>query len=332
MSPLLPLILGGALILSGAVEKPGSSRSESAASVQEAEPATRQAPRPLEDAETRLGPYTLASGKDYFVVVHSKRLQMQLGKFDEAAAWLEIRDAAGAVEYHENYEYTLENGSFGDECSAGARMLAGTMGRGILISVGCEPSAPLSGGSDQVFGLIKGKVIRFGKPLYVEGDMEGFVPGAITKQGQVTMFSPDMLKFKVFTGNIFVAIPLRINWMEGRLEPGMRCYEQSGHGMVESGCEVPVLDAERGPIEQEMTFVRMFPEANEQMIPAHVVVRKDSKVEILSAKVRARLTEDKDSMSLGVDGDVWLKVRIDGKEGWIHTEEDLQAIGLYQSG
>ena len=36
--------------------------------------------------------------------------------------------------------------------------------------------------------------------------------------------------------------------------------------------------------------------------------------------------------SLGVDEDLWLKVKIDGDTGWIHTAEDFSALGLQQSG
>lgn len=294
--------------------------------------APRMPAPPLEDLEKRLGPFTLAPSRDFFVVIHSKRLQMQPGKFDEAVAWVEIRDAQGIVQYHEDFAYTVGDGAFNDECSARAEMLTGSMGKGIMISAQCEPSAPMSGGSVQIFSVVNGRLVPFGKPLYVEGDIVGFVPGAITKQGQVTTFSADMLKFKVFTGNVFVILPLRINWMEGKLELGTRCYEQSGHGMVESGCEVPVVEVERYPSDEEETFVRMFPESNEHMIPEHVVVRRDSKVKILAAKVRASLGEDKNSMGLGVEDDVWLKVRVDGKEGWIHSQEDFEAIGLPQAG
>ena len=42
--------------------------------------------------------------------------------------------------------------------------------------------------------------------------------------------------------------------------------------------------------------------------------------------------EEKDIVGLGVGEDLWLKVRIDGKEGWIHTQEDFSAIGLPQAG
>ncbi|HSD11685.1 MAG TPA: hypothetical protein VLF14_11900, partial [Candidatus Binatia bacterium] len=227
---------------------------------------------------------------------------------------------------------TVERGESTEQCSVDAKMLAGTNGKGILISSRCEPSTPLGGGSWRVFGLVNGKVAPFGKELSVEGDVERFVPGTITRQGAMTMISSDMLEFKVSTGNFSVIVPLRVNWMQGRLEPGMRCYEQSGRGMVESGCEVPLVDVQRVPGEQEMTFVRLFPEADEHMIPAHVVVRKDSKVEMLAAKVQTVLREHEGTTSLGVADDTWLKVSVDGKEGWIHSQEDFQAIGLPQAG
>jgi len=37
-----------------------------------------------------------------------------------------------------------------------------------------------------------------------------------------------------------------------------------------------------------------------------------------------------DVISIGVapDTELWLKVRIDGKEGWMHSEEDFVALGL----
>ncbi|HTP67907.1 MAG TPA: hypothetical protein VMJ35_03310, partial [Dongiaceae bacterium] len=107
----------------------------------------------------------------------------------------------------------------------------------------------------------------------------------------------------------------------------------TGHGMAEGGCEMPIEGVERHPGEQDLTFVRMFAESNEQIgLPAHVVVKKDSRVEILAGKVLVTWEEGKDGIELGVTDDIWVKVRIDGKEGWIHSEEDLQAIGLYRAG
>ena len=79
--------------------------------------------------------------------------------------------------------------------------------------------------------------------------------------------------------------------------------------------------------------MRLHPEADEERgTPAHVVVKKDSKVEFLAAETEVAWNEDADGVGLSVSDDVWLKVRIDGKEGWIHTQEDFTAIGLPQAG
>ena len=321
---------GGAL--AAQAPSPGNQPQPIAATTPAKLQAIEASSRPLSDTEVRLGPWTLAQGQDFSVTVHSKRLEEQPGKFNEAAAWLEIRDAAGAVQYREVYSFTVEHGMFNEQCSAGAEFLAGSNGKGILISSECLPSAPGGGGPYRLLGLVSGKLIPIGKNLYLEGDMHRFVPGAITKQGTATRIEADMLEFKVFTGNFSVLLPLRVNWMQGKLEPGMRCYEQTGHGFAESGCEVPVVDTQRSPGDQEMTFVRLFSEAHEGLIPAHVVVRRNSKVEIIAAKVQAVLSDDQNNMSLGVADDVWLKVRVDGKEGWIHGQEDFLAIGLPQAG
>src|SRR5260370_14955925 len=79
--------------------------------------------------------------------------------------------------------------------------------------------------------------------------------------------------------------------------------------------------------------------------PAKTVVKKDSKVELLTALVETQWSDGSDSNpntsgdsqnpiagagSFGVaqNSDLWLKVRIDGKEGWMHSEEDFQALRL----
>lgn len=95
---------------------------------------------------------------------------------------------------------------------------------------------------------------------------------------------------------------------------------------------MPAEEAQPAPREQEMTFVRMFQESNQRSgPPAHVVVKKDSRVEVVAGKVLSTW-EGPEAVHLSVGEDLWVKVRIDGKEGWIHTPEDLNTIGLFASG
>jgi hypothetical protein len=286
----------------------------------------------LQDVEERKGPFTFG-GQTFNVVAHSKRVLGKQGEFALALASLDIADAAGTVLYHEEFPHQVENGEFTDTCSVSVNPITGSNGAGLLLDTGCLPSAPMSGGPWQVFGIVNGKLSPIGKPLSAEGEMGDFVPGKVNHRGNLTQILPDELRIRLFTGYFFVSVPVRVNWMGGKLALAQHCLHQTGHGMAEGGCEMPIEGVERHPGEQVLTFVRMFTESNEEIgTPAHLVVKKDSRVEILAGKVRVTWEEGQDGIGLGVADDIWVKVRIDGKEGWIHTDEDLQAIGLYRAG
>ena len=286
----------------------------------------------LEDAEEQRGPFTLA-GQTYTVFLRYKRLPGKSRPDSQALASLEIRDATGEVQYQTSFPHAFEKDVFLENCSADVRLLSGSNGAGLLIASGCLPSAPLSGGPWQIVGVVGGKLAPLGKPLVTQGELDAFVPGAISQRGNLTQILPDVLKIRVWTGYFFVSVPVRIDWGAGKLALGQRCLHQTGHGMAEEGCEMPVDEARLAPREQELTFVRMFHESNPGGgPPAHVVVKKDSKVAVVAGKVVIFGEDRPEAMHLTIGEDVWVKVRIDGKEGWIHTPEDLNAIGLFASG
>lgn len=296
--------------------------------------ATADDEAPLQDIEQRLGPFPI-SGRDFTVVLHLKRIIPAQAEHppETALAALDIRDPSGATVYREMFSYALEAGAFSDSCMASAQLLTGGFTTGLLIGVGCSPSAPSSGEVWELFGLINGRLTRFGKPFTTSGEFLRVIPHPPRKVGAATVFVPDVLQFRVWTGNFHVTVPIRVDWMQGRLIPGLRCFEQTGRGLRESGCEVPV-EAQRVPGEEDLTFVRLFTEATELMgVPRHVVIRKDSRVEILAARIKLAWDESRDVIFFGADDqDPWLKVRIDGKEGWIHTQEDFSAVGVPQAG
>jgi hypothetical protein len=310
--------------------KPESSLSSTPQAVQ-AGMVAGQAPK-AEDLEERKGPFTIM-GQTFTVVLRSKHLPGKKDDFGQTLTALEIVDAGGAVQHREEFPIAVENGEFTESCSVIVNPISGSNGSGLLLGTMCLPSAPLSGGPWQIFGLINGKLSPIGKPLYAEGELGDFVRGKINRIGNLTQILADELRIRLFTGYFFVSVPVRVNWMEGKLALAQHCFYQTGHGMAEGGCEMPAEDVERVPSEQELSFVRMFSESNEQAgTPAHVVVKKSSQVEILAAKVLVKWEEGEKAIGLGVGGDIWVKVRIDGKEGWIHTDEDLQAVGLYRAG
>lgn len=277
----------------------------------------------VENVEDRKGPFTI-KGQTFTVVQH---LKAQKGEPDATLALLEIVDSGGVVRYRDDFPYAAEAGGF---CPASVKVISGSNGAGFLLDMACAASQPNSGGPWQILSVANGKISPLGKPFSASGEIVDFVPGEIKKTGNLTQVLPDELRIRLFTGYFYVTVALRVGWWEGGLALAQRCFYQTGHGLAPDGCEMPVEGVERQPSEQELTFLRMFRESNAQGIPEHVVVKKNSQVEILSAKVFVTSEETKSGINLGVGQDIWVKVRVDGKEGWIHSEEDLQAIGLYQ--
>jgi hypothetical protein len=126
-----------------------------------------------------------------------------------------------------------------------------------------------------------------------------------------------------------IVYPVLINWITGKLQPAWRCIETTSKGLTER-CSYPIqVEAHR---DNQATFVRLFPEADHGFTPKHVIVLPDTKIEYLEARTPVTWSEDRKAISFGVSGDVWLKVRIKGQDGWIHSEEDFEAVGLPQAG
>ena len=290
----------------------------------------------LEDFDRQVGPFEL-KGQRFTVVLHMKRVQGQGAVvdpvFQETLTRVEIKDAAGTVHYERTFPLSEVSGdSFTDTTAATVKLLQGKQGSGLLVTYGVSPSTPRGGQSWQVFGLFDQKLVPFSKPVYLEGDLLNDKDGAPVVQ---TSLEPklrgDVLHFRVWTGNFDAIIPLKVDWLLGKFALAWQCQKMTSRGWRPL-CQVRV-EAERVPQEEDLTFVRLHQEPEEGFgTPAHVVVKKDSKIEFLAAETEVVWKEDAEGVGLSVSDDVWIKVRIDGKEGWIHTQEDFSAIGLPQAG
>ena len=270
-------------------------------------------------------------------------VQSMAGTGEQTVEWWELRNAKDQVVYRQSYPVTFTNGSFDWMVSISAKSFTTAQGGGILIEGGEEPSAPDSGGWVQVFGFKYGRdkygadeslFGPFGPPIFIEGeflgvDTDSFRPTPTSFQGTTTTVVRDVLKFRLWTGNFNIVYPVLINWITGRLQPAWRCLERTSKGQVER-CSYPItIEAHR---DSQPTFVRLFPEADDGFTPKHVIVQPQSKVEYLEARTPVTWNEDAKAISFSVNGDVWIKVRIDGVEGWIHSQEDFDAVGLPQAG
>jgi hypothetical protein len=287
--------------------------------------------------------FTVA-GHVFRMLKHVQRVERGPGMTpDQTVEWWELHNSKDQVVYRETYPVNVANGTFDFMVSVTATSFATKEGAGIVVERSDEPSDPMAGGSVQLFGYKYGRdkygvdeslFQSFGPPIWVEGDYlgigtEDIHPPPTLPRGVTMLTMDDIMKFKIWTGNFFVMYPVRINWIAGRLEPGRRCLETTSKGRTER-CSFPVeVEAHLG---SQPTFVRLFPEADDGLTPRHVIVQPNSKVDFLEAKALVAWHEDAKSASFEVDGDTWLKVCIDGQEGWIHSEEDFEALGVPQSG
>ena len=290
-------------------------------------------------ASDRTQEFTIAQRK-YRLLIREQSIQDTTEKTVER--W-ELRDADDHVVRSETYPVTIQNGVFENTTEISGNSFEARGGSGIIISGMDLPSAPDSGGWMQVFAFKYGRdkygadpslFVAFGPPIYVSGNFLGvetdsYQPTPLFKGAAPETIIYDALNFSVWTGNFKITYPVRINWITGHLEPAWKCIETTSKGRVER-CSYPIsAEAHR---EDQPTFVRLFPESDDSFTPKHVIIQPQSKVEFFEARVPMAWSEDEKSITFGANGDIWLKVRIDGTEGWIHSEEDFEAVGLPESG
>jgi hypothetical protein len=283
---------------------------------------------PLEDIEQSLGPFSIA-GQSFAIALHEKRL---VGTPDpslaESLAALELRDRKGAILYQTTFPVEVEEGKLKQTVSASARLLAGKNLTGLLISYNWGADAEAYGEAWQLFGFRDGKLELYDTEMGTNGPSITLMRaqnGAVTCVRIVP--EGEVVEFRVWTGNFYLIVPVRVDWGHTKLMLGQqRCFR----ARTESGCDMRV-EAERKPTETDVTFLRLFPgpEPNMGMV-RHVVVERNSKVQILKASAIIHWSTSGDLMRLGFR-DLWLKVLIDDddeKEGWIQGAEDFAAVGL----
>ncbi|MBI2818788.1 MAG: hypothetical protein HYX73_02320 [Acidobacteria bacterium] len=286
----------------------------------------------VEDVTRELGPFQL-SDQRFTVVLHERHITgatVPDPEWQTTLAEIEIKDEQGAVHYRESFPYEISGNEFSEILSASVELLQGHDRSGLLVTYGSIPSTPLGGQSWQVFGLFENKLVPFSKPIYAEGELATEPNGGVLRTETEPNLQGEVLNFRVWTGNFFVLFPVRVDFLMGKVIPAWRCFKVTARGNLPQ-CQYR-LETDRQPQEEEMTFVRMHPEAEEGIGSAdHIVVKRDSQVEFLAAEGEVRWEEDEQGVGLAPGDDFWIKVRIDGKEGWIHTQEDFAAIGLPQA-
>ncbi len=298
-----------------------------------------------DDSRERLGPFSVA-GKDYSVLLQKKKRQPgSTQESGETVVAMEIQDASGVVEYQRTFPYQAQIQEFSDAWFVSAGILAGTNSSGLLVnySLDSEPSAPEPEPTEwwQVFGVVNGRLRPFSGPISVQG---GVVSSEELKTGYRTAgpldAQSDALEFRVWAHHFRLIYPVRVDWTRGRLSPVQPC--EKAMRAINVSCQFKV-ESEDLSNREDVTFVRFCPSPGQRCEkPERVLVKRDSRVEMVACQtavvwsegVTSRPSSDPDKPMNDEGGisvpedDVWLRLRVDGKEGWVNSVEDFSVLSL----
>ena len=257
-----------------------------------------------DESTKHLGPFSIA-GQDYTVELHTRKVQP--GSTDEqgdTVVAMEIRDSAGTEQYQKVFPYQEANGEFSDSWSVSALPLVGANGTGLLVNYDSysEPSAPEEEptGWFQVFGVLNGKLAPFGAPLEIQGGLlDQYADGHTYKAAGPLGKQADAVEFKVWTGHCRLIYSVRVDWAAGKLTPAQECVETAADSG--EGCQYKIVPEDH-LYADGITFVRLWPgPAEKSGQPTKTVVKKDSKVDLLTAGVPVRWVEGKSASAYPVD-------------------------------
>jgi hypothetical protein len=290
----------------------------------------------LVESARQLGSFTLAD-RSFTAIIHEESISPTPRAGAQATlSGLEIRDAGGNQVYQESFAVLFADGRFTQTLTVSGTRLDAAGGQALVLRF-LEESAD-SGANEtwQMFSLVNGALMHYGAPLPVgqgSATVNGVVTGVMLQGGigVVPLASTaEPVEFQVWAGSFFVAVPVRVDWEHGQWSEAEECFVTQGGSLQPSGCNMKVA-LRRQPIVDGAT-VTLYAQPQEDPYAARPIpVRSNSALEFLAVRARAKWQDRGDRFACSFD-DLWLRVRIDGAEGWVHSPADFAALGLPPSG
>lgn len=173
-------------------------------------------------------------------------------------------------------------------------------------------SPPTTTKSIQLFGLQNGFLKPLDpEPLEFEGSLADLPAGQLKDSRR--LFENDTLRIYSRTNYFYIVTPVRVNWKNFRLE-----QQDSGDFNV---ADQPPYEIRPNIQSERLIAMYLTPDKNTK--PKGVNLTPESRVQLLAARFSAAPPDEHDSPN-----DTWLKIRVDGQEGWILGVDDYTALGL----
>jgi hypothetical protein len=229
---------------------------------------------------------------------------------EETVKSVKIQDGGGRTRFDKSFRVAFMHQL--ERYNVTATLLNGSKHQALEIVYEKLPSHADTGVSIQLFGLRGGKLQAFnGDPLEFYGRLGELPPGQ--QKDSKNLLPGDILPIYTLTNYFYILVPVHVDWKSFDLE------EQSA-GEFDVVQQRPY---ERNPDIQSDGFVHLHSSPNQNSDDAGVNVTPKSDVRVLKARFRKGPPEEHDSPN-----EMWLKVSVDGKIGWILGLDDYTAIGL----
>ena len=290
----------------------------------------------VSESEQQLGAFTLG-GRAFSALTRSQTISpASTARFSTTVSALEIRDANGSAVYQETFPASIADGRFTQTLAVSAALFQGAGGRALLLRF-VEDAEPAGGKESwQMFGMVNDKLTRYSAPLPLgQGGsaINGVLTGVMLRGGigVVPLASTaEALEFRVWAGNFFVNVPVRVDWAQGQWSEAEQCFTNEAGRLEPTGCNLRVATARQPVAEGALVTLNAQPEEN-TYTAKQIAVHGNSTLEFPAARALVKWQNSGDRFACSFE-DLWLRVRIDGSEGWVHSPADFAALGLTAAG
>jgi hypothetical protein len=273
----------------------------------------------IPSAVEELGPYRVAD-VDYTVELTAIR-----SGDDESVVRMRIIDGSGAVHVDESYDAPAAAGPGLESTLAVVPwVIEGESGSALLLVRESLPAAPMTGETVQLYAPRGGRLTALTAPLAPYGEFVALRTGA---DGVRRLGEGDVMQVELWRYHFGATVPLAFDLScephaEACVAPAPAEREpMSGYGVYR-------ISTDRRDLEED-GFVTMHEAPGSELFD-RVPVRRDSSIEVIEAAIDIELRAG--TVIEIAARDEWLRVRIDGVEGWISTPESFERIGLPGAG
>ncbi len=301
----------------------------------------------LTDTISREGPFPI-DNQQFTVVLQDKVLLDHSTRPASATnstttlSRLQILDSQGNSVYQEAFPYNLDQGHFTQTLSASASSLRGMGGVALAIRFLERPPqspdapSPMAKESWQVFGLVNGRLAPFGSVLPLGQGTDITVGGALAAvmiTGGVELMpmasTAEVLAFRVWTGHFYALVPVRFDWQQGKWGEGEECYATNNGTLTERGCLMRLEAApEPRPADADPVYINLFEAPDGNVTNSlNISISRDSRPEFLDMMAIVQWQSQGQRVECSFRT-LWLRIRFNGKEGWVHGQQAFDALGL----